>query len=604
MSLNKPLSMNLQKFIAANNVNLTNCDGELIHIPGCIQPHGILLVLCEPDLEILHISNNTETWLGVEAEKLLGQHLSNLLEPDRIAAIQAYLHRDVESIIPLKLKVKSSQGKFATFNGVIHRSQQNYLILELEPFNPEQVSNYVTFYTEIQVTLTEMQQLSNLSALSALMVKEVKKITGFDRVIVYQFGSDGSGSVIAEDKSEELESYLGLHYSDFDIPQQARYLYALNPLRLIPDVNYQPVAIISKGASPPSPLDLSFCVLRSVSPIHIEYLKNMGVRASMSILLLKNKKLWGLIACLHQTPRFVPYEIRTVCEFLAKMMSLELADKEENENLDYKLQLKSLQTKFMDTFVGILIRKADELTAINLELERSNNELDAFSYIASHELKEPLRGIHNYSTFLLEDYGNILDRSGVSKLETLVRLTKRMEDLINSLQHFSRLGRQELNMQIINFNELVNNVSEVFRINLGNANIDIRIPKLLPMIRGDRVLLEFVLTNLIGNGFKYNDSPEKWVEVGYLESPGQPIWTFYVRDNGIGIREKHLETIFGIFKRLHPLYKYNGGTGVGLTIAKKIIERHDGKIWVESTYGEGSTFYFTLPRSEDMNHDG
>jgi light-regulated signal transduction histidine kinase (bacteriophytochrome) len=156
-------------------------------------------------------------------------------------------------------------------------------------------------------------------------------------------------------------------------------------------------------------------------------------------------------------------------------------------------------------------------------------------------------------------------------------------------------------MQLIDFNDLVKNVAEVFRMSLGDANINIRIPKPLPTIRGDRVLLEEVLTNLIGNGFKYNDSHEKWVEVECLESQNQPqdaspFWTFSVRDNGIGIRKKHLETIFRIFKRLHAPGKYGGGTGAGLTIVKKIIERHDGKIWVESTYGQGSIFYFTLPR--------
>ena len=760
--------MNLQELITAENVNLTNCDREQIHIPGSIQPHGILFGL-SPDLEIIHISNNTEYFFGVTPHELLGKHLSHLVDTEQIAAIQGCLQGDFEHINPLKLFIQS-QGKTTAFNGVIHRLEQNHLILELETLSAEETSGFLNFYTLTKSALTKMQQASNLSELCAVIVKEVRKITGFERVMVYRFDSDGSGAVIAEDTHEQLQSYLGLHYPDSDIPKQARHLYTINPLRLIPDVNYQPVAIISKESqefSPSSPLDLSFSVLRSVSPLHIEYLNNMGVGASMSISLIKNKKFWGLIACHHQSTRFVPYEIRTVCEFLGQLMSLELTSKEENENLDSKLHLKSIQTKFIDTvarshdftdalvqdranllklvnaegavvcvngqlttigqtpneseiydlitwlgnkfqndlfvtnslpelyseaikfkdvasgmlalsitrirnnyvlwfrsemlqqvnwagnphkpilveadgevkliprksfeqwqeivrhkslpwqqgeidgaielrsaIMEIVLRQAEELAAINLELERSNSELDAFSYIASHDLKEPLRGIHNYSTFLLEDYGMVLNEDGVAKLETLVRLTKRMEDLINSLLHFSRLGRQELNMQLIDFNELVKNVSEVLRMSQGYANIDIRIPKSLPNIQGDHLLLEEVLTNLIGNGFKYNDNPEKWVEVGYLESPDAPQltssqnackWTFYIRDNGIGIRQKHLDTIFRIFKRLHAPGKYGGGTGAGLTIVKKIIERHGGNIWVKSTYGEGSTFYFTLP---------
>jgi two-component system, chemotaxis family, sensor kinase Cph1 len=246
--------------------------------------------------------------------------------------------------------------------------------------------------------------------------------------------------------------------------------------------------------------------------------------------------------------------------------------------------------------VGIVLRKADEIATINLELERSNAELDAFAYIASHDLKEPLRGIHNYAAFLLKDYADTLDEEGVSKLETLVRLTKRMEDLINSLLHFSRLGRQELNLQPLDLNELVQNVSEVLHMSQRGTPIQIRIPQPLPTIRADRILIEEVLTNLISNGLKYNNQAEKWVEVGFI-TPDSPSATplLYIRDNGIGIREEHRDIIFRIFKRLHAPGKYGGGTGAGLTIVKKIIERHGGYIWVESVYGEGSTFYFSLP---------
>jgi light-regulated signal transduction histidine kinase (bacteriophytochrome) len=250
-----------------------------------------------------------------------------------------------------------------------------------------------------------------------------------------------------------------------------------------------------------------------------------------------------------------------------------------------------------------LLRKINELAELNLELERSNTELDAFAYIASHDLKEPLRGIHNYSNFLLEDYAELLDAEGVDKLHTLIKLTKRMEDLINALLHFSRLGRQELTFQSFNLNQSLESIAELFTVSKRGENIEIRIPRSLPKIVGDRVLLEEVFTNLISNAFKYNNQSEKWVEIGFLDptlsnslEPSQPqLLTFYVRDNGIGIQEKHLDTIFRIFKRLHSLNKYGGGTGVGLTIVKKIIELHHGTIWIESSYGRGSTFYFTLP---------
>jgi two-component system, chemotaxis family, sensor kinase Cph1 len=614
--------------------------------------------------------------------------------------------------------------------------------------------------------LLQIQRASTLHELCQIMVQQIKKLTGFDRVMIYQFDETGAGDIIAEDKLEELESYLGLHYPDSDIPRQAKYLYTLNFIRSIPQVNYHPVTILTLENEEQKPLDLSLSILRSVSPLHIEYLQNMGVGATLTISLMKQGKLWGLIACHHLSPYFVRYETRNICEFLGQVMSLELTSKEANEDLDYKIFLKSVQSKLINilgksdnitdalikdrqkllelvgatgaviytegnlirvgqappeevlsdliawledqfeqdlfvthslpkiypdaiafkevasgllalsitkvqknyvlwfraevlqevnwagkpdkpkileedgtetltprksfklwqemlqqqsqpwkpweiegaielrsAIVGIVLRKINELAEINLELERSNTELDAFAYIASHDLKEPLRGIHNYSNFLLEDYAEVLNAEGVDKLHTLIKLTKRMEDLINALLHFSRLGRQELSFQSFNLNQSLESISELFTVSKGGENIEIRIPRSLPNIIGDRILLEEVFTNLISNAFKYNNQSEKWVEIGFLDSEiptsstptKTQLLTFYVRDNGIGIQEKHLDTIFRIFKRLHGLNKYGGGTGVGLTIVKKIIERHHGRIWIESSYGEGTTFYFTLP---------
>ncbi|MGL5877887.1 MAG: ATP-binding protein, partial [Xenococcaceae cyanobacterium] len=260
--------------------------------------------------------------------------------------------------------------------------------------------------------------------------------------------------------------------------------------------------------------------------------------------------------------------------------------------------------------VGIVFRKAEELAKINLELERTNDELDAFAYIASHDLKEPLRGIHNYSSFLIEDYGNILTEDGVSKLQTLMSLTQRMENLINSLLHFSRLGRTELSMQKTDLNESIENVIDTLKIGFKEEPIEINIPRPLPIVMCDRVLIGEVFTNLISNAIKYNNNDRKWVEIGWYDedrSKALPSLyegqnrndriVFYIKDNGIGIREKHQETIFRIFKRLHAAQKYGGGTGAGLTIVKKIIERHGGRIWVESVYGQGSTFFFSLQKS-------
>jgi two-component system, chemotaxis family, sensor kinase Cph1 len=250
--------------------------------------------------------------------------------------------------------------------------------------------------------------------------------------------------------------------------------------------------------------------------------------------------------------------------------------------------------------VGIVLRQAEEMSSINFELQRSNEELDSFAYIASHDLKEPLRGIHNYANFLMEDYANILDQDGVSKLQTLVRLTQRMEDLINSLLQLSRLGRADLMRQPVDLNDLVQQAIATLTMARPDLAVDFRIPRALPTLECDRSQVLELFTNLISNAIKYNNKAEKWVEIGTLGSGdirAEGHWEtdiFYVQDNGIGIDQEHLEKIFQIFRRLHGRNEFGGGTGAGLTIARKIVERHGGRIWLDSTPNQGSTFYFTL----------
>jgi signal transduction histidine kinase len=238
-----------------------------------------------------------------------------------------------------------------------------------------------------------------------------------------------------------------------------------------------------------------------------------------------------------------------------------------------------------------------ELEQRNEELNQSNKELDDFAYIASHDLKEPLRGIHNFSSFLIEDYAGQLDDEGRSKLETLMRLTRRMETLIDSLLQFSRLGRVDLAVDRVNLNEIVAETLDSLAISLQEDRVEVRVPRPLPTVRSDRARVGEIFYNLIVNAMKYNDKAEKWIEIGWRENPGGPP-VFSVRDNGIGIPEKHHDSVFRIFKRLHGRDKYGGGTGAGLTIVKKIIERHHGRIWLESSPGAGTTFYFTLEEGD------
>jgi len=333
---------------ALEEVDLTNCDREPIHISGHIQPHGVLLVVQEPQLEILQVSENTLHLLGFAPESAIGQDLSLLFDRVQLEKLKACLRNEnLKTVNPIKLYVERP-GKSLEFDCILHRVQE-VLMVELELATSQENLSVFSFYHSVRATVSKIQSAKNLKDLCQVTVEEVRQISGFDRVMVYQFDPEGNGAVIAEDKSEKLSPFLGLNYPSSDIPKQARQLYSLNWLRLIPDINYKPVPIVSgKNAVTTQPRDLSFSVLRSVSPIHIEYLQNMGVAASMSISLIKDKKLWGLIACHNYTPKYLNYELRAACEFIGQVMSLELQSKEGNEDYDYKLHLKSLQTKIFE----------------------------------------------------------------------------------------------------------------------------------------------------------------------------------------------------------------------------------------------------------------
>jgi two-component system, LuxR family, sensor kinase FixL len=238
-------------------------------------------------------------------------------------------------------------------------------------------------------------------------------------------------------------------------------------------------------------------------------------------------------------------------------------------------------------------------------LERSNKELDDFAYIASHDLKEPLRGLFNNARFLHEDYIDKLDTEGVSRLLRLGYLSQRMEKLVDDLLYFSRLGRQELAVQWTDLNGVIDEIAEMSETTLKEQNAAIVMPRPLPRLQCDKTRIAEVFRNLITNAVKYNDNAVKRVEIGHLDvietSKGLERDVFYVRDNGIGIAEEFHEDVFRIFKRLNVEDEDKKGTGVGLTFVQKIIERHGGRIWLDSAPGQGTTFYFTIAKG--MSYD-
>ena len=237
------------------------------------------------------------------------------------------------------------------------------------------------------------------------------------------------------------------------------------------------------------------------------------------------------------------------------------------------------------------------------DLARSNQELEDFANIVSHDLKEPLRGISNYAQFIKEDYGDVIDEKGGEMLETLPRLAKRLESFLDDLLTYSRVGRTELGVRETDLGEIVHGILDTVHDFIDRSGAEVRIPAPLPTVLCDGIRVGEVFRNLITNSVKYNDKTEGWIEIGCLSeaedgpgglstSPEFPV--FYVRDNGIGIAENQQDDVFKIFKRLHGRDKFGGGTGAGLTIVKRIVERHGGQIWLDSEPGKGSTFYFTL----------
>ncbi len=329
--------------------DLTNCDREPIHIPGFIQPHGVLLVLQAHDLKILQVSNNIEKVFGLSSDALLNQPLEKLLGVYQIDSLKRALinHADLQTINPLKLSIQST-NKSNSFNGLLHRSEE-FLILELEPSLSQEVLGFLDLYHLTRTSARSIQNVKLFQDLCHVIVREIRKITGLDRVMLYKFDPEGHGTVIAEDKQEKLAPFLGLRYPKTDVPQQARQLYLENWIRLITDSHYEPVEIIpTTNPTTHQPTDLSQSVLRSVSPLHIEYLKNMGVDASMSVSVIKDGQLWGLIACHHYSPKFVSYEIRSACEFLGQVMSLQIAYVEHQEHQDYRIALKTVHNKLVE----------------------------------------------------------------------------------------------------------------------------------------------------------------------------------------------------------------------------------------------------------------
>lgn len=299
---------------AVSEEALLRCADEPIAIPGAVQPHGVLLAVTEPDLAVVVASANAA---GLFGRPVAGASLDELLGPDDVAQLRAALGGDLAEANPLRV--------LDAVDLVLHRAD-GLLITEWEPVAGAEEAG-AAWHRRLPTVLQRLSATATLDELTDVLARDVRTVTGYDRVMVYRFDADWNGEVIAEARREDLEPFIGLRYPASDIPPQARALYATNWMRIIPDAGYERVPL-----EPPTldgrPLDLSGAMLRSVSPVHLEYLANMGVVSSMSISLVDDGTLWGLIACHHYAgPHRPSYSDRVAAEFLGRTASLLLPAK-------------------------------------------------------------------------------------------------------------------------------------------------------------------------------------------------------------------------------------------------------------------------------------
>lgn len=721
-------------------VTLNNCDREPVHIPGCLMPHGTLLAVDGRSGRILQGARNTDQLLGKPLRELLGSSLEDF-QPGLLAEIDGLV---AQSTSPMCVPAGNRGG----MQLVAHRLG-DLLILEWEPAPEDSPS----LLLGTQAALARLESCCDLHSLLQQLTLELHQLLAIDRVMVYRFHVDWTGEVLAETAHPRLDThYLGLHFPATDIPAPARAIYEKVWLRVIQDACAEPVAI-EPLVNPESqqPLDLTYSVLRAVSPMHVEYLKNMGVMGTVSCSLRVDGRLWGLVACHHYAPLILRQQQRASLELVARVISqriqqlqeaatagerdalaqaleelgerLEREDQaglfaalpmlqivlestgvvvshrrgwysigdvpfeSELEDIRQQLNLEGQRIYHTDRLhklcrlehpkrhcgllalaptgpegemalwfrpeeastvrwaghpdskevrygptgprlhprasfaeyierasghsrpwnsfelwkVNQLLRVLDasaarhsrRMQASNFALQRSNEELDSFAFMASHDLREPLRGIHHYAQFLHEDFGHALPAEGKQMLEGVVNLTLRMESLIASLLTYSRLNHQHLACCPCDLKALAEESATIlFRSRKLPGRIEVA-PD-LPTVYAHPPFLEQILSNLISNAIKYSDD-DRVIEIGsrpHDEPDG--LVTFYVRDNGVGIAPEFHERVFELFRRLHLPEERGGGAGAGLTIVRRMVERHGGTVELESVPGQGSTFYVTL----------
>jgi chemotaxis family two-component system sensor kinase Cph1 len=345
------------------------CAREPIHIPGSIQPHGHLLAFEGEDLRLSHASAGAAAVLAATLPDAFGRRIEEALPAG------AALRDALRAIPPARIvQLGRFRGAGGTaFQAIGHLSPDGLRVLELEAEaaddGPDAATTLEALYPGVRDAFARLGRAASVAELAATTAAAVRRITGFDRVLIYRFEENWDGVVVAEDGNGRLPSYLDLRFPASDIPAQARALYGVNPQRLIADVDYVPVQILA--ARPGPPLDLTYSALRSVSPVHREYMRNMGTPASMSVSVLRaDGRLWGLISCHHAEPRRVPFAARNACDLLGQMFAVRAAAREDMAQVEERARLKGATARLLarmaasESFVDGLVKAPEDLLGL------------------------------------------------------------------------------------------------------------------------------------------------------------------------------------------------------------------------------------------------
>jgi diguanylate cyclase (GGDEF)-like protein len=321
------------------------CAEEQVQFIGRIQSHGLLFALSEPDFIVRQVSANVSAYLGISPQLILGGSFEAILRSQQFEFFQYQaLSGEPMGSALLSLEVGS---KTIAMHCVSHR-HDGVLIVEMEPVDGAHSLDPLNIDSDVRVPLSRMDAASNILQLSQIAAGELQRLSGFNRVMVYRFDEEWNGEVIADDVIASPISYLGLRFPATDIPPQVRQLFLINPLRMIADVDAAPVEIVS--ANEPltgRPLDLSHSVTRWPAPVHLEYLRNMGVQASLTISIIVERRLWGLITCHHSEPRRLDRSTRSVCELIGEAFASQVNLRIDNEALQARLTSRRLLEKCM-----------------------------------------------------------------------------------------------------------------------------------------------------------------------------------------------------------------------------------------------------------------